>query len=279
MEVRIYKSAQEYSILAVLKDGLKGYKESYFLAKQLAIRDVSAQYRQSYLGIFWAITPIIMNSVLWIFLSSTNTVGLSATAIPYPVYVIVGTTLWSLLGDCLILSMTSITANKSIITKINFQKEALVTLGVIKLLFNLLIKLALVVFFLVLFKVQPSVSLIAFVPMLLMMMLFFISVGIILTPIGSLYQDINRIIPLALQLLMYITPVLYNAPEKGLMSTVMKWNPLSYIISDLRNCLTGFPVENELFFVFFGIFTIITTFLAIIIYRISMPIITERMSA
>jgi lipopolysaccharide transport system permease protein len=279
VEVRIYKSAKQYSIWTVLKDGLEGYKESFYLAKQLAKRDISAQYRQSYLGIFWAMVPILMNSFLWIFLSTTNTVKLSATSIPYPLYVVIGSTLWSLLGDSLTLTMTSINENRSIITKINFQKEALVTLGVIKFFFNLSIKFLLIILFLFLFKVSPSISFIAFVPMLLTMILFFISIGIILTPIGILYQDINRLIPHALQVLMFFTPVLYAIPNNRLMATIMKWNPLTYLICDLRNCLTGFPIENGLFFVFLAIVTIICTFFAIIIYRISMPIITERMSA
>lgn len=279
METRIYKSTNTYSIAKIVWESLKGYTSSFYLAKQLAKRDISAQYRQSYFGILWAIAPIILNSTVWIFLNGTGTVKLPATSVPYPLFVVIGTTLWSVMGDCLTLTMTTVNSNKSIITKINFEKEALVTLGLIKLLFNLLIKFALIFVFLIYFQVMPSLSILVFFPLLAITILFFVSLGILLTPIGVLYHDVSRAIPIMLQVLMYFTPVLYSVPEGGIMKKVMEWNPLTYIISNLRDSLTGLEIGNVFFLIAFTIITILLTLFSMIIYRISMPIITERMSA
>ncbi len=279
LENKVYKSASSYSILQIIKESFAGYKQSFYLAKQLAKRDVRAQYRQSVLGIFWAFAPVLMSASVWIFLNLTGTVRVAETAIPYPLFVVIGTTLWSVFGECLVMSITSVNANKSIITKINFQKEALVTLGVIKLLFNLLIKFGLIIGLMLVYQVPLSLSVLWFIPVLLISMLAFMSIGVFLTPIAILYHDITRVIPILMQILMYLTPVVYNAPKEGFMRTLMFLNPLTYIVTNLRNTLTGYPIENGFFLLIFAVCTLLFSLLAMIVYRIAMPIITERMSA
>src|SRR5688572_25712970 len=101
IETKIYKSTRSYSLSKILKESLNGYKQSFYLAKQLAKRDVKAQYRQSVLGIFWAFAPVLMSAAVWIFLNLTGTVKVAETKVPYPLFVIIGTTLWSVFGECL----------------------------------------------------------------------------------------------------------------------------------------------------------------------------------
>ena len=278
-QTKIYRSTSDYSIITVLKESLAGYKESFYLAKQLATRDIRAQYRQSFLGVFWAFAPVLMSASVWIFLNLTGTIKLAQTNIPYPLFVVIGTTIWTVLVECLLMSITSVNANKSIITKINFQKEALVTLGAIKLFFNLLIKFTLVIGLMLVYQIPITCSILWFIPLLVISMLAFVSIGVLLTPIAILYHDITRIIPIFMQILMYLTPVVYNIPQAGFMKLVMSINPLTYIINNLRNTLTGMPLEHGYFILIFGVCTILLSLVAMIVYRISMPIITERMSA
>jgi lipopolysaccharide transport system permease protein len=275
---KYYTSNSNYSLLQIIKSSLNGYKQSFYLAKQLATRDIKAQYRQSLLGIFWALSPVIMSAAVWIFLQGTGTIKLSSTNIPYPLYVVIGTTFWSVLVDCLLMPTDIINSNKSIITKVNFQKEALITTGIIKLFFNLIIKLGLVIILLIIFKQTPSASVIFFIPLLLFVLTLFISLGIIISPFGVLYSDISRGITVVMQLLMYFTPVVYALPKSGFLKLVMMYNPLSYIIVNVRNSLTGGDVSLWFIIVLAGI-SFFLSFIAMIIYRISMPIITERMSA
>lgn len=279
METRVYSNSNKYSVIQILLSSIKGYKDSFYLAKQLAKRDVKAQYRKSVLGVFWALIPVLINAFVWILLQSSGAVQLSATAIPYPLFVLVGTTIWSILGECLVMPITTVNSNIGIITKINFDKEALITLGFLKLFFNLLIKFGLIIVFILYFQVAPTASILYFLPLLFITMLLFISIGTLITPIGVLYGDISRMIPIALQLLMYATPVLYLTPKVGILKTIMTFNPLSYIVVDLRNTLTGLNLEYGVFWIGILATTIVLTLLALIVYRVSMPIITERMSS
>jgi lipopolysaccharide transport system permease protein len=279
LEQRIYTSTNDYSFKAIVLDSLKGYKNSFYLAKQLAKRDIKAQYRQSFLGVFWSIAPLLMNALLWIFLQSSGTIQLTATNIPYPVFVLIGTTLWSLVGEGINLTTQSVNSNKGIVTKINFDKEALISLGLLKMGYNFLFKAALLVFFMVAFQLVPGAQVLLFFPLLLLSVTFFVSIGVFLFPLGMLYTDIGKMIPIGLQFLMYATPVVYAMPKSGLMQTVMSWNPLTYIITDLRNLLTGIDLAYPLFWVGFTAVTTVMAVLALVVYRVAMPILTERMSA
>lgn len=279
LQKRVYQSNNNYSIKIILKESIYAFYSSLFLARQFASRDIKSQFRQSLLGYFWAIAPIILTSVLWIFLQTTGTIKLSDTGIPYPAFVVIGITFFTLVSDCLLMTINTITSNKSVITKINFEKEALITVGIYKLLFNLIIKLLLVAIILVVFKVKLTITIIYFIPLLLLTILFFSAIGIIMTPIGILYNDIAKALPLLMQVIMYITPVLYTKPQNGIMQIIMRWNPLTYFIVNLRNTLTGAPLENITFLVIIFFLTIILSGFSLIVYRVSMPIITERMSA
>lgn len=278
LEKHIYKSSNSYSFWGIINASLRGYRDSTYLAKQLARRDIKAQYRQSFLGVFWAIFPALINSLIWIFLQSSGTIQVTSTSIPYPAFVLIGTTLWGIVGECINLTSQSVNANKSIITKINFDKEALITLGLIKFFFNFLIKIGLIILFLIFFKIVPSIEILFFFPLLFLSIVFFVAIGTLLMPISLLYTDIGRLIPIALQFLMYATPVVYAMPSEGMMRKVMVLNPLSYIITDLRNVLTGQSLENPIFWCFGILITVIFTAIALVVYRVSMPILTERMS-
>lgn len=278
LEKHIYTSSNGYSFSGILKASLKGFSNSFYLAKQLAKRDIQSQYRQSFLGVFWAIFPALINSLVWIFLQSSGTVKVTVTPVPYPVFVLIGTTLWGIIGECINLTSSSVNANSSIITKINFDKEALITLGLLKFFFNFLIKIVLIILFLIFFKIVPSIEMLFFVPLLFLTIVFFVAIGTLLMPICLLYTDISRLIPIGLQFLMYATPVVYAIPPDGLMRKIMQLNPLTYIITDLRNVLTGYGIENP-FFWFFGILiTVILSIISLVVYRVSIPILTERMS-
>ena len=278
LEKHIYTSSNSYSFTSVVIASLKGFKNSFYLARQLAKRDIKAQYRQSFLGVFWAVFPVLINSLVWIFLQSSGTITVTETNVPYPAFVLIGTTLWGIIGECINLTSQNVNANRSIITKINFDKEALITLGLIKFFFNFLIKMGLIILFLIFFKIVPSIEILYFLPLLFFCVVFFVAIGTLLMPISLLYTDISRLIPVGLQFLMYATPVVYAMPADGLMRKIMLLNPLTYIISDLRNVLTGHGLGNAFFWIFGIGTTLALSIIALVVYRVSMPILTERMS-
>jgi lipopolysaccharide transport system permease protein len=111
------------------------------LAWRLAVRDISAQYRQSALGVLWALIIPLSDTAVWLFLTGSKVVQVAATPVPYPVFVFTGTLLWSILIDALNAPLMQVNANKALLAKINFPREALILSGIYQTLFNGAIKL------------------------------------------------------------------------------------------------------------------------------------------
>lgn len=279
LETRIYQKENKTQILKLLKESLADIYKSRYLARQLAVRDIKAQYRQSYLGILWAFILPLTTALVWIFLNHTGTIKLSDTGIPYPVYAFSGTLLWAILTDAINTPILSTNSAKSILSKINFPKEALIISGVYKLLFSSGIKLILLFLFLFIYKVGLHWSLLLFPFAILGIIMFGITIGLFLTPIGILYKDVAKIITIGLSFIMYATPVVYAIPKSGIMKTIMEYNPLTPLITTARDLTVGLPPTYLTYFLIIILICFFMFFLALIFYRISIPIIVERMSS
>ena len=249
------------------------------LAWRLAVRDISAQYRQTILGILWAFILPITQTIAWVFLSNTGIVTLQDTGIPYPVYVFTGTLLWQMLTESVFAPLNETNNAKSMLTKLKFPKEALILSGILKTLFNSSIKVLLVVVALFFFGVELNYSLLLLPIGILSLIMTGTAIGLIVTPIGVLYTDVSKVLPLVFQFLMYVSPVVFAMPSNGIASIVFKLNPLSYLITTTRSWITGAETQYIEQFVlvngaFFALFVV-----SILIYRLAMPILVERMSS
>jgi lipopolysaccharide transport system permease protein len=279
LEVKIYQKESNIKIGRLVKDSLSDIYTSRFLAKQLAERDIKALYRQSFLGVLWAFITPLTTAFVWIFLNSTGTIRLSDTGIPYPVYAFSGALIWSIITEAINSPTSSTNAAKGMMTKINFPKEALIISGIYKLLFNSLIKVAILFVFVFLYGVGFHWSLLLFPLAILGAILFGTTIGLFITPIGMLYSDIAKIISMFLRLLMFATPVVYAIPKEGLMKQVMELNPFTPLILTTRDFITGATPEYITYFIGIIIVCIPLFFCGLLFYRISIPILVERISS
>jgi lipopolysaccharide transport system permease protein len=265
--------------LKMVRDMIKDLLACRDLAWRLAVRDVSAQYRQAFLGFLWAIILPLANTLVWIFLSRSGVVVLSETTLPYPVYVFTGTMLWAVFMDALNAPLQVTTAAKGMLAKINFPREALLVAGIYQTLFNAVIKVVLLVLALMALGFYPGWSLLLFPLGILSLILVGTAIGLLLTPIGLLYSDIGKAIPLLMQFLMYFTPVVFPMPKEGLAATLFQLNPLTPLILTARDWLTGFSPEHLGYFFFVNIVAILLLMIVWVVYRLAMPILIERMGS
>src|SRR5690606_25124840 len=156
-------------------------------------------------GFFWAFAPIIVNSVVWLFLNGSGVVSIQGIDIPYPVFVIIGTVLWSVFVDTVQSPLVAINSGKGIMSKINFPKEALLMAGLYKIVFNLGLKLIFLAAVLIYFGVSVDWNALYFPIFVLMLIIFSMALGIIITPIGLIYTDIAKIINTGVSFVMYLT--------------------------------------------------------------------------
>ena len=249
------------------------------LAWRLSVRDISAQYRQSVLGVLWALIIPLANTAVWLFLTASKVVQVEATQVPYPVFVFTGTLLWSILIDALNAPLQQVNANKALLAKINFPREALILSGIYQTLFNAAIKLGILLLVLPFLGVHPGWGGLLIPLGLFSLVLSGTAVGLLITPLGALYGDIGRGMPLITQFLMYLSPVVFPLAVSGWTAQLMRLNPLTPLILNARAWFTGQPplLLAEWALAVGG--SAILLLLVWMLYRLAMPILIERMSA
>lgn len=249
------------------------------LAWRLAVRDIQAQYRQAFLGILWAFILPVANTLAWLFLTGAGIVTVSSTSLPYPVYVFTGTMLWAIFMDALNSPLQQANAAKGMLAKLNFPREALIVSGIYQTLFNAGIKVALLVGALLLVGTNPGWSFLLFPVGIASLVLVGTALGLFITPLGVLYGDIGRAVPMLMQFLMYVTPVVFPMPKEGWVALLFAVNPLTPIILTARDWLTGYAPEFLGYFAAVNLLAASLLFVVWIVYRLAMPILIERMSA
>ncbi|WP_333660686.1 ABC transporter permease [Chishuiella changwenlii] len=279
MKTTIYTADKSLHFFKELYNIFTDIKKCNFLAYQMTKRDLQSMYRQSILGFFWALAPVIINSLIWLFLNGSGVINVNTPGnIPYPVYIVLGTTLWSIFVETIQSPILSIEIGRGIISKINFPKEALLMTGLYKAAFNFIIKLIPIIAVLIYYQVTPSWSLLLFPFYILSITIFAFSLGLLITPLGLIYTDISKIINTGIPFLMYVTPVVYAIPSSGFFKYFFEVNPLTYLITDARNTLIGLNPEYLFFTIILVFFSIIFLFIGLVIFRKSMPIVIEKIA-
>lgn len=249
------------------------------LAWRLAVRDISAQYRQTALGLLWAFIMPVANTLIWVFLSKSGIVTIRDTSLPYPVYVFTGTLLWAIFIDSVNAPLQHTNTARQMLTKINFPREAIILSGIYQTLFNSVIRIIALFPFLLFLRIYPGWTLIFFPLGIFSLILVGTVIGLLITPVGMLYTDVGRGISLTMQFFMYLCPVVLPMPVEGWAVMLFKLNPLTHLILTTRDWLTGFSAERLAPFIIINFAALAFLFIVWIIYRAAMPILIERMSA
>src|SRR3954470_4170241 len=263
----------------LVREMIRDVSASRELAWRLCARNITTQYRQTALGYFWAIGPPLMTSVTFILLNSANLLRAGETSVPYPVFVIVGTVAFGLFLDALNMPLSVIGAARGMLPKINFPHEALVLAGLGQILVNFAVKASLVVAVLVIFRVPVQrTAVLAFVP-LTGLLVTGIAVGVLLVPIGALFQDVVHALGVVASGLVFLTPAAYTPPRVGLLGFITSWNPLTPLIMTARDLLVhGSSAQLSTTLMLVGA-SIIALLVSWVVFRLAMPILIERMGS
>lgn len=262
-------------LVDLMRDVLSGRE----LAWRLAVRDVSAQYRQTALGFLWAFILPVSSTLVWVFLNRAGVVEVSETTLPYAAWVFSGTILWAILTDAVNAPLQQVTSARSMLTKINFPREALILSGILQALFNGGIRIAVLLVALLVMGIHPGWNLLLFPFAVLSLILAGTAAGLLVTPLGMLYSDVGRSLPLLMQFLMYLSPVVFPIPQAGVAATVFEWNPATPLILTARDWLTGVPAEHVPAFLAVNGALLLLLLGTALLYRLAMPILIERMGA
>lgn len=213
---------------------------------RLFLRDLRAQHRRSLLGYLWILIPPAVTSVAWIIVDQTGVLTTDHGDVPYPVFVIIGTTAWQGFLDGLNVPFTKLDLAQGLLTRYRLPPEALVASGLVEVGFNQAFRLAVAVVIAALSGVGFGWTLLAVPLGIAALVLLGAAIGGLLAPFASLYGDIRRAVQLAAVVLFFASPIVYTPPDE---SAISAFNPVTVFIVTTREWFLGEPTSMGAVFV------------------------------
>ncbi len=230
---------------------------------RLFARDISAKYKQSFLGNAWSLLMPFVAIGTFMYLNHAGILHIQQTSVPYPLYALIGLSIWQVFSTGLNSGANSLIGAGDLVTKINFPREVLVVASMAQSVFEFLIKFVLVLVFFIIFKFMPSWKIVFFPFFLLPLIFLTIGLSLILSLLNGVMRDIANIVSLLLMFLMFLTPVLYPVPAKHFL--LLRLNFLSPLINSPRELITEGHVHQPLYF---GIASVLSFLIFLMSWRI-----------
>ena len=207
------------------------------LLLSLALRDIKVRYRQTLLGIAWAVVqPLAFMAIFTLVFAKFGKI--SSDRIPYPVFSYSGLVPWTFFATALSLSVNSVAANMSMVKKIYFPREVFPLAVILGCLVDFLIAGALTGGLLAWYRIPVSAQFLWLPWLLTIEVTFLAGTALLVSAWNVFYRDVKYIVPIAVQLGLFVTPVIYsvtNVPE-GL----RRWyllNPMAVVVDGIRRVL------------------------------------------
>jgi lipopolysaccharide transport system permease protein len=253
--------------------------DSRELAWRLIIRDIKAQYRQSFLGFVWAFIPPVITALMFVLAKSNGIVNIGETNLPYPAYVMFSTALWQTFAESVTLPIQQVNAAKTMLARIRFPREALILSAEGQVLFNFGIKVILIVAVFLWFRIPITWSILLAPVALIHLIILGAAIGTFLSPLGSLSSDVTKGLTFILSFWMLLTPVVYPTPKTGIFATIVSLNPVTPLLVTTRELAsTGYISDPQGFWIA-SMIAVIGLLFSWFFYRLAMPFVIERISS
>jgi lipopolysaccharide transport system permease protein len=212
------------------------YRELLFF---FAWRDLKVRYKQTAIGISWALfQPFFTMIVFSVFFG--NLVKVPSDGIPYPIFVFVGLLIWQFFSAALTDASNSLITNQTIITKVYFPRLLLPISTILVKFVDFFVASIILVGLMIYYQYTPNLLGLLILPLLLLICFFAaLGGGLILASVNVKYRDVRYALPFFIQILMFLTPVIYPPSIAGKYSWILAINPMTGVIKAARSALLG----------------------------------------
>jgi lipopolysaccharide transport system permease protein len=214
---------------------LWSYRELFFV---LAWRDISVRYKQTIIGVLWAFLRPFLTMVVFTIVFGRLAGLPSEAGAPYALLVFAGLLPWSLFSTSLSDAGNSLIGNSNLISKVYFPRLIIPAAAIVTSLVDFLVSFAILAGLMVWYMYVPGWQLLLLPLFTMMAALAAFGAGLYLSSMTAKYRDFRYIIPFALQLGLYVSPVGFSTnivPERWRM--IFDLNPLVGIIDGFRWCI------------------------------------------
>jgi lipopolysaccharide transport system permease protein len=199
----------------------------------LAWRDVKVRYKQTAIGVGWAVLQPLVTMAIFTLLFS-RIAGLRSDGVPYPLFAFAALLPWTYFSQAIGRSGTSLVNNASLVTKVYFPRLAIPISAVFSPLIDFAVTFGLLLLMMAYYGVVPGVNVLALPLFLVMCIATALAVSLWLSALCVKYRDVGVVIPFLVQVWLYASPVAYSVSE-----IPARWR-LLYSLNPMAGVVEGF---------------------------------------
>lgn len=218
------------------------YRELMFF---LAWRQILVRYKQTALGIAWAVLQPFFLMVIFS-VAFGRVAKLPAYGLPYPIFSYAALLPWTLFSSSLGQAANSLVGSASLLSKVYFPRLTIPVSAVLATLVDFCAAFVVLVGMMFYYGIYPRPIAIVVLPALLLLALVTsLGVGLWLSALNVAYRDVQYVVPFLVQLWLFASPVVYEAPRRQPWHTLFGLNPMSGVIEGFRWALLGVHVQID----------------------------------
>jgi lipopolysaccharide transport system permease protein len=202
-------------------------------------RDVKVRYKQTALGVTWAVLQPLLTVVVFT-LFFNRVANISSGALPYPVFSLAGLVPWLFFANAISLASASLVANANVLTKVYFPRLSIPLATTLSGAPDFAIGFVLLLIVMAGYGVVPGLEILALPAFVLIALVAALGVALWLSALNVLYRDVRYIVPITVQLWLLATPIAY--PVSGLnapWNVLLGLNPMAGAVEGFRWAVTG----------------------------------------
>ncbi|MDD1702937.1 MAG: ABC transporter permease [Methanoregula sp.] len=228
---------------------LWAYRE---LVTSFTLRDIKLRYKQTGLGIAWAVLQPLLTMVIFTVIFG-GLAKIPSDGVPYPLFVLAALLPWTLFAEGLTRSTTSMVTNANIMTKVYFPRLIMPLSSIISPLVDFAVSFIILIAMMVYYGFVPTLNILFLPVFLLLALATALGVGLWLSALNVKYRDFQYTVPFMIQIWMFASPVVYASslvPE-----SLRMWyglNPMAGVIEGFRWALLGTGAPSAMVLVSVG---------------------------
>jgi len=225
------------------------------------------RYKQTAIGVAWAIfQPFVTMIVFSVFFGGLAKIP--SDGVPYPIFVYTGLLFWNFFSGALGDTSNSLLSNQAIVTKVYFPRLILPISTVVTQFVDFLVASIILVGLMIYYGYAPHLSGLLILPLLLVItFMASVGLGLCLAAVNVKYRDVRYALPFFIQILLFVTPVIYPASIAGKYSWILAINPMTGVIQSARAAILGTAPINWLLISLSLLSTAILLFIGVYVFK------------
>lgn len=210
----------------------------------LALRDLQVRYRQTIVGVMWAVIQPLAQLAIFVTMFGLLGRNPSESDVPYPLVVLAGLLPWQLFASSLTHATESLVTNQQLITKVYFPKLALPIASVAGAIVDFAVSLMLLAGLLLYYGAAPRASWLLLPLLVVLIVVAAVGAGSFLSAMNAMYRDIGYVVPFVIQVGFFVSPVVYETAAliPSQYRPLYALNPLVAPLESIRWALLGTPL-------------------------------------